>query len=68
MNLNNDVVYRRLRLGPLHQLHPGRSRSLIRHHHRLHRSPPYIEFLSAAERTDRSLFGVQLEQVKFKPA
>jgi hypothetical protein len=30
MNLNNDVVYRRLRLGPLHQLCPGRSRSLIR--------------------------------------
>src|SRR5947199_62402 len=24
-------------LGPLHQLHPGRSRSLIRHHNRLHR-------------------------------
>src|SRR6476620_9052612 len=40
MNLNNDVVYRCLRLGPLHQLHPGRSRSLIRHHDRLHRPPP----------------------------
>src|SRR5215510_3540764 len=36
MNLNDDVVYRRLRLGPLHQLHPGRSRSLIRYHDRLH--------------------------------
>src|SRR5438874_10210645 len=47
MNLNNDVVYRRLRLGPLHQLHPGRSRSLIRHHNRLHRSPPCVEFLPA---------------------
>src|SRR5215475_11192881 len=40
MNLNNDVVYCRLRLGPLHQLRPGRSRSPIRHHNRLHRSPP----------------------------
>src|ERR1700758_2831860 len=45
MNLNNDVVYRRLWLGPLHQLHPGRSRSPIRHHNRLHRSPPCVEFL-----------------------
>ena len=25
MNLNDDVVYRCLRLGPLHQRHPGRS-------------------------------------------
>jgi hypothetical protein len=31
--------------GPLHQLHPGRFRSLIRHYHRLHRSPPSVEFL-----------------------
>jgi len=30
MNLNDDVVYRCLRFGPLHQLHPGRSRSLVR--------------------------------------
>src|SRR5262245_21491196 len=36
MNLNDDVVYRCLRLGPLHQRHPGRSRSLVRHHDRLH--------------------------------
>src|SRR4029077_9702715 len=36
MNLNYDVVYRCRRLGPLHQLHPGRSRSLVRHHDRLH--------------------------------
>src|SRR5215467_5699961 len=43
MNLNDDVVYRCLRLGPLHQLHPGRSRSLLRHHDRLHRSPPRVE-------------------------
>jgi len=27
MNLNDDVIYRCLRLGPLHQLHPGRSRA-----------------------------------------
>jgi hypothetical protein len=26
MNLNDGAVYRCLRLGPLHQLHPGRSR------------------------------------------
>src|SRR5215813_5628275 len=36
MNLHNDVVNRRLRLGPLLQLHPGRSRSLVRYHDRLH--------------------------------
>src|SRR2546429_6856261 len=36
MNLNDDVVYRCLRLGPLHQLHPGRSRSLVRHNDCLH--------------------------------
>src|SRR4051812_7059031 len=36
MNLNDDVVYRWLRLGPLHQLHPGRSRSLVRYDNRLH--------------------------------
>src|SRR5438128_766608 len=29
------------------QLYPGRSRSLIRHHNRLHRSPPCVEFLPA---------------------
>src|SRR5438093_6149238 len=44
MNLNNDIVYRRLRLGPLHQLHPGRSRGLVRHHNRLPRSPPSAPF------------------------
>jgi hypothetical protein len=36
MDLNDNVVYRCLRLGPLHQLHPGRSRSLVRYHDRLH--------------------------------
>jgi hypothetical protein len=36
MNLNDDVVDRWLRLGPVHQLHPGRSRGLVRHHYRLH--------------------------------
>jgi hypothetical protein len=36
MNLNDDVVYRCRRLGPLHQRHPGRSRSLIRYHNRFH--------------------------------
>ncbi len=37
MNLDHDVVDRRLRLGPLDQLHPGRSRGLVCHHDRLHR-------------------------------
>src|SRR5262247_2971713 len=36
MNPNDDVVYRCWRLGPLHQLHPGRSRSLVRHNDCLH--------------------------------
>src|SRR5215472_12585686 len=36
MDLNDDVVYRWLRLGPLRQLHPGRSRSLLRHNDCLH--------------------------------
>src|SRR5215471_14017628 len=36
MNLNDDVVYRCRRFGPLHQLHPGRSRSLVRHNDCLH--------------------------------
>jgi hypothetical protein len=36
MNLNDDVVYRCLWRGPLHQLHPGRSRSLVRYYDRLH--------------------------------
>jgi hypothetical protein len=36
MNLNDDVVYRCLRFGPLCQLHPGRSRGPVRHHDNLH--------------------------------
>src|SRR5947209_4876021 len=43
MNLNDDVVNRRRRLGPLHQRHPGRSCSLVRHHNRLHPAPPGVE-------------------------
>ena len=35
-------VLRWLRLGPLHQLHPGRSRSLVRHHYRLHMNCPLL--------------------------
>ena len=42
MNLNDNVVYRGLRLGPLHQLHPGRSRSLVRHNDCLHRPPACV--------------------------
>jgi hypothetical protein len=40
MNLNDYVVYRCLRLGPLHQRHPSRSRSLVLHHNCLHRPRP----------------------------
>src|SRR5262249_22945246 len=40
INLNDHVVYRWLRRGLLHQLHPGRSRSLVRHHYRFHWTPP----------------------------
>jgi hypothetical protein len=47
MNPNDDVVYRRRRLGPLHQRHPGRSRSLVRHHNRLHPAPPDFENLDS---------------------
>src|SRR5262249_13587687 len=36
MNLNDDVVYRWLRLRPLNQRHPGRSRSLVRYNDSVH--------------------------------
>src|SRR3954465_7753718 len=39
MNLNDDVVYRCRWLGPLGQLHPGRSRSLVRHNDCFHGNP-----------------------------
>jgi hypothetical protein len=42
VNLNDDVIYRCLRLGALHQRHPGRSRSLVRHHDRLHVRLPVL--------------------------
>jgi hypothetical protein len=42
MNLNEDVVYGCLRLGLLHELHPGRSRGLVRHHDCLHHLPPDV--------------------------
>src|SRR6185312_3586049 len=45
MNLNDDVVYRCPRLGPLHQLHPGRSRSLVRHNDCLHELSPRLSLL-----------------------
>src|SRR5439155_26751578 len=50
MNLDNDIAVvrareagerRPLRLGPLRQLHPGRSRSLIRYYDCLHRASPF---------------------------
>src|SRR3569623_628764 len=45
MNLDDDVDYRRLRLGPLHQPHSCRSRSLIRHHDRFHGPPPCARYI-----------------------
>jgi hypothetical protein len=59
MNLNNDVVYRCPRLGPLHQRHPGRSRSLIRHDDGFHldtslyQSSPTRHFRIPAARGNR---------------
>jgi hypothetical protein len=45
MNLNDDVVYRCPRLGPLGQPDPRCSRGLIRHHDRPHPAPPGIQSL-----------------------
>src|SRR5262249_44358417 len=42
MNPNDDVVYRCLRLWPLYQLHPGRSRRLVRYDDCLHHPPPCV--------------------------
>src|SRR5437660_4998466 len=36
MNLDDDVVYRCRRLGPVRQRHPGRSRGLVRYDDRFH--------------------------------
>jgi hypothetical protein len=47
MNLNDDVVYRCLRLGPLGQLHPGRTRSLIRYYDCLHDNFSSVIYLFA---------------------
>jgi len=41
VNLNDDVVYRCLRLGPLRQPHSGRSRGLVDHYDRLHANSPW---------------------------
>jgi hypothetical protein len=38
MHLHDDVVYRWLRLGTLHQLHSGRSRGLVGYHDCFHRN------------------------------
>src|SRR5216117_80183 len=51
MNFNDDIAVRafkageprRIRIGSLHELHPGRSRGLILHHNRFHvNTPLYI--------------------------
>jgi len=43
MNLNDDVVYRSLRRGPLHELHPSRSRGLVLDNDRFHCPPLCVE-------------------------
>jgi hypothetical protein len=56
MNLNDDVVYRCPRLGPLRQLHPGRSRSLVGQHDRPHRNRLLmVRFFALAGYLDISL-------------
>src|SRR5689334_16135871 len=44
MNLNNDLVDRRFRLGPLRKRHTRGSRSLVRDHNRLHPAPHRFAF------------------------
>jgi hypothetical protein len=54
MNLNDNVVYRCRRLGPLDQLHPGRSRRSFRHNDRLHGIVSSVRSNEAARhRTER---------------
>jgi hypothetical protein len=45
MNPNDDVVYRCLRFGPLRQLHPGRSRRLVRYNDCLHGIVSFVIYL-----------------------
>src|SRR5438477_3428502 len=59
MNLNDDVVYRCRRLGPLHQRHPGRSGSLVAYHDRLHGNR-FLAYLSPWWFTDDADIWVQL--------
>src|SRR3569623_133348 len=44
MNLNDNVVYRWLRLLSLHQLHAGCSRGLVRRNDCLHHISPYVVY------------------------
>src|SRR4051794_16488369 len=48
MNLNDDVIYRCRRLGPLHQPHPGCPPSPVAHHDRFHLRPLYMQSSAAA--------------------
>ena len=64
MNLNDDIVYRCLRLGPLHQLHPGRSRSPVRHNDRLHRSLPLCRHRSSPFDGNASSRGAQRRYIR----
>jgi len=47
MNLNDDVVYPRLRVGLLHQLHTGSAGGLVCHNDRLHVNCPLVIWLIA---------------------
>src|SRR3954453_3835877 len=71
MHPNDDVVDRRLRLGPIDQLYPGHSRSLICCHNRLHRSPPCVELWPAPRHV--GFIGINLLDIsslcwKYKPS
>jgi hypothetical protein len=56
MDLNDDVVQGRGRLGPLRQRHPGRSRGLVRHHDRLHPALPVSSVIDAANGNIEDIF------------
>ena len=70
MNLNDDVVYRCRRLGPLHQRHPGRSRSLVRYHDCFHGNRLLALFVSLRARLTTFLHHILLEAPRagFEPA
>src|SRR5438034_10316441 len=76
MNFNDDIAVRafkageprRIRIGSLHELHPGRSRGLIGHHNRFHlntplyQSPPtrHLRFTAASATPHLSVLSASL--------